>query len=71
MHNGSNVFIQRDESFFHDHGSLHMPRIFSLTETDTLVAELDWQIDTWVGKSPGWGRLYMSEAIERRSKRVA
>ena len=40
-----------------------------------MADELDWQIETWAGKGPGWSgpwrRIYMPAAVERRSKLIA
>ena len=40
-----------------------------------MADELDWQIDTWAAKGPGWSgpwrRVYMPAEVERRSKLIA
>lgn len=70
-----NVLAQEDVDFFHEHGYLRMPAVFSANELDVMTAELEWQIGTWAGKGPGWSgdwrRVYMSADIEKRSKLVA
>ena len=32
---------------FHENGFLHIPRLFSLEETEEMAAELDWMIEKW------------------------
>ena len=70
-----NVLRPEEASFFNQHGYLHMKSVFSESETALMTEELDWQIATWANAGPGWSgdwrRVYMSEAIEKRSKLVA
>ena len=64
-----------DVAFYQDNGYLHLPAVFSPDEVDRMEEELDWQIDTWAGKGPGWSggwrRVYMDADTERKSKLVA
>ena len=70
-----NVLSQEDVAFFHEHGYLRIQQVFTPDEIDAMADELDWQIETWAGKGPGWSgdwrRVYMSADIEKRSKLVA
>ena len=60
---------------FHRRGYLRMPGVFNDREIGLMADELDWQIDTWASKGPGWSgpwrRVYMAAEVERRSKLVA
>lgn len=62
-------------AFFHDHGYLHLPAVFDAGELAGMAEELDWQMDTWASKGPGWSgpwrRVYMSASVEQRSKLIA
>ena len=62
-------------AFFHENGYLRLPAVFSPDEIGRMEEELDWQIDTWAGKGPGWSggwrRVYMDADTERKSKLVA
>ena len=62
-------------AFFHEHGYLHIPGVFSRERMEALSEDMDWLIDQWSEKSPGWSgpwrRKYMDEATERASKLVA
>ena len=70
-----NVLTGEDVAFFDENGYIHIPNVFDECELAAMTEELDWQIDTWAGKGPGWSggwrRVYMDEATERRSKLVA
>ena len=61
--------------FYHHHGYLHLPAVFSTDEIARMADELDWQMDTWAAKGPGWSgpwrRVYMPAEVERRSKLIA
>ena len=72
----SNVELTDDQvSHFQDHGYLHLPGVFSPVETDVMADELEWQVNTWAAKGPGWSgdwrRVYMSADVERRSRLIA
>ena len=70
-----NTLTEEEVAFFHEHGYLRIPQVFTSTEIDRLAEELDWQIETWAGKGPGWSgnwrQVYMSADIEQRSKLIA
>ena len=68
--------LARDQiDFFHEHGYLHMPEVFTTKETAALAAHLDWLIDVWANRTPGWSgpwrKAYMDEETEKASKLVA
>ena len=56
-------------------GFLHIPAVFSTAEVAELRRELDWLIDDWASRSPGWSgdwrHKYMDDETERKSKLVA
>ena len=70
-----NVLTEQQVDFYEQHGYVHLPGVFSTSEIARMADELDWQIETWAGKSPGWSgpwrRVYMAADIERRSKLIA
>ena len=54
---GSQTFNQltADQvAFYHEHGYLRIPAMFTPTETDGLSDDLDWMIDQWATKDQGW-----------------
>ena len=61
--------------FYKDHGFLHIPAVFSDTETDELATELDWLMETWSVTDAGWigpwRKAYMDAATEEKSKLTA
>jgi hypothetical protein len=69
------VLSPEDVAFYHEHGYLRIPEVFSPEEIDLMADELDWQIGTWASKTPGWSgpwrRVYMDEATEKASKLIA
>jgi len=40
--------------FFWVHGYLRIPQIFTAAEIDQMSNEMDWLIETWASRSPGW-----------------
>ena len=79
--NGSGCDIALNEltaaqvEFFDRNGYIRLPGVFSDSEISELADELDWLIETWAGKGPGWSgdwrKVYMEPTIERQSKLVA
>lgn len=61
--------------FYREQGFLHIPRVFTPDETRALQEDMDWMIQVWADKSPGWTgpwrRIYMDEQTERRSELVS
>ena len=72
---GNNELADHQKAFFHDHGYLHLPAVFDDRQIAAMADDLDWQIDTWASKGPGWSgpwrRVYMAAEVERRSKLIA
>lgn len=62
-------------AFYHEHGFLHIPQVFTPGEIDELSDELDRLVREWATTSPGWTgpwrRAYMDEATEKKSKLTA
>src|SRR4051812_17199308 len=68
--------LKRDQiEFYHEHGYLHIPQMFTPEQTDKLSDDLDWLIETWALHDAGWTgpwrRKYMDEATEKKSKLIA
>ncbi len=61
--------------FFHTHGYLHIPKVFTPPEAEALSGELDRLVQDWAFTSPGWTgpwRLaYMDPETEAASKLTA
>lgn len=61
--------------FYHEHGYLHIPGVFTPEETDELAEEMDWLIDSWAMRNAGWQgpwrKAYMDEETEKKSQLVA
>lgn len=70
-----NVLDEEQAAFYHEHGYLHIPRMFTPAEIDRMADELDWQIETWANRSAGWSgpwrRVYMDEDTEQKSQLIA
>ena len=62
-------------AFYHEHGYLHIPAMFTEQETDELSEHLNWLIDTWAIKDQGWTgpwrKNYMDAETEKKSKLIA
>ena len=58
-------------AFYHEHGYLRIPAVFTPPETDELANELDRLIREWASNDPGWTgpwrRVYMDAATEKKS----
>jgi hypothetical protein len=69
------MLTQDKSDFFAEHGYLHIPEVFTARETAELAAHLDWLIDVWANRTPGWSgpwrKAYMDEETEKASKLVA
>lgn len=62
-------------AFYHEHGFLHIPNVFTPQETAELREELDWMIRVWanvgVGWTGPWRKALMNIEDEARSKLIA
>lgn len=71
----TNVLSPEDVAFYHEHGYLRIPQMFTPAETDELADSLEWAIANWADKSPGWTgpwrKAYMDAETEKKSKLIA
>src|SRR4051795_1763599 len=71
----TNVLTSEQVEFYHEHGYLRIPKVFTAAETDALAEHLDWLIETWAIKDQGWTgpwrKKYMDAATEQKSKLIA
>jgi len=62
-------------AFYHEHGYLRIPAVFTSDETRTLKSDLDWMIRDWanigVGWTGPWRQRLMSIEDEAKSKLIA
>ncbi|MFH1568856.1 MAG: phytanoyl-CoA dioxygenase family protein [Gemmatimonadota bacterium] len=62
-------------AFYHEHGYLHVPQVFTPAETEALARDLDRLMAEWASTTQGWTgpwrRAYMDEATEKASKLTA
>lgn len=62
-------------AFFHEHGYLRIPQVFTPAETEVLAAELDRLIAEWASSESGWSgpwrKVYMDAETEKKSKLIA
>lgn len=69
------MLTQDQVDFYHEHGYLHIPEVFTPEETQELSDEMDRLVADWAFTSPGWTgpwRLaYMDSETEKRSKLTA
>lgn len=61
--------------FYHEHGYLHIPGVYDAEELAALRDDLDWMIETWANRTPGWSgpwrKAYMDEQTEAASQLIA
>ena len=71
----NNVLDDEQVGFYREHGYLRLRSVFNAREISRMIDELDWQIETWAGKGPGWSggwrKVYMDDETEKQSKLVA
>src|SRR5688500_17317387 len=69
------VMSAEDVAFYHEHGYLRIPGMFTPEETDALSEDMNWLIETWAIKDQGWTgpwrKKYMDAATEQKSKLIA
>jgi len=62
-------------AFYHEHGWLRIPAVFTADETRQLSDELNWLIDHWAIKDAGWTgpwrKQYMDTETEKKSKLIS
>ncbi len=69
------VLTQEQVAFYHEHGYLRIPQVFTPAETDELGDELDRLVQDWAMKDASWTgpwrKAYMDPETEKKSKLVA
>lgn len=69
------MLTQDKVDFFWTHGYLHIPGVFTRTETETLSDEMNRLMTDWAENNQGWTgdwrREYMDEKTEKASKLIA
>lgn len=62
-------------AFYRENGFLHIPQVFGPEQVAALADDLDWMIEKWASRTPGWTgpwrKAYMDDATEAKSKLVA
>src|SRR5437773_5220032 len=71
----NNVLSPDQVGFYHEHGYLHIPAMFTAAETAELSDHLDWLIDTWdirdVSWTGPWRKKYMDAETEKKSQLIS
>ncbi len=61
-------------AFYHEHGWLHIPNVFTPDEIGAMADDLDWMMAHWAEESMGWTgpwrKQYMDEQTEAASKLI-
>lgn len=69
------MLIPAQTAFYHEHGYLHLPGVFTSAETDQLEVDLERLVHDWSTTDQGWTgpwrRAYMDDRTERASKLTA
>ena len=69
------MITSEQANFFWQHGYLHITKVFTDDEIDQMANDLDWLIETWAHKTPGWSgpwrKDYMDEETEKQSNLIA
>ncbi len=69
------ALAEEQVAFYHQHGYLHLPAVFDADAVAAMAEDLDWLMDAWASKGPGWSgpwrRVYMSADVEKRSQLIA
>lgn len=62
-------------AFYHEHGFLRIPQVFSPSEMDELERDHDYLIAHWANDQAGWTgpwrKVYMDPETEKKSKLIA
>lgn len=62
-------------AFYHEHGYLHLPQVFSPAEMQALENDLSYLLGSWAGLSEGWSgdwrQVYMDEKTAQASKLIS
>ena len=66
------MLTQKQIDFYHEHGYLRIPQVFTPEETRELSDEMDRLVEDWAFTSPGWTgpwrQAYMDPATEKKAK---
>ena len=69
------MLTQTQVAFYHDHGYLHVPEVFTPVEVDELSVEMNRLMAEWATTNQGWTgpwrKAYMDAATEEKSKLTA
>lgn len=69
------MLTQQQIGFYHEHGFLRIPEVFTPEETQELSDELDRLVEDWAFTNPGWNgpwrQAYMDPDTEKKSKLTA
>ena len=69
------MLTQEQINFYHEHGYLRIPQVFTPQETEDLSVELDRLVEDWAFTSPGWTgpwrQAYMDPETEKKAKLTA
>ena len=70
-----NALTAEQVAFYHEHGWLHIPAMFTPEETAELSEHLDWVIEEWAVRDQGWTgpwrKQLMDEKTEKKSQLIA
>ncbi len=59
---------------YQENGFLHVPGVFSPDHLEAMRQDLDWMIETWADRGPGWSgpwrQAYMDEETEASSQLI-
>ncbi len=68
------ALTEQQAAFYHEHGYLRLPGVFSEMEMAALERDLTFLMGSWASESVGWTgpwrKVYMDEATESRSRLV-
>lgn len=69
------MLTQDQVNFYHEHGFLHIPQVFTPQEIDELSNEMDRLVQDWAMTNEGWTgpwrQAYMDPETEKKSKLTA
>ena len=69
------MLTQDQMAAYHEQGFLRIPTVFTAEEIRAMREDLNWMIERWAVRSPGWSgpwrKQYMDEATEAKSQLIA
>ena len=70
-----NVLSSEQVAFYHEHGFLRIPAVFTQQETEELSEDLNWLMQSWAIRDRGWTgpwrSRYMDVETEKKSQLIA